>query len=56
MAEVPDAEGPPDVEPAIEPADDAREAYQSPELKDLGDASDLTQTGAATSGLDGIYS
>ena len=38
------------------PAEDRREAYQPPELRDLGSVAKLTQTGAINPGADGLYS
>ncbi len=37
-------------------AEDLREAYQAPELRDMGSVADLTKTGASNPGADGIYS
>ena len=36
--------------------DDPREAYETPELRDLGDLVDLTETLASGVGADGPYS
>ncbi|MEP6494818.1 MAG: lasso RiPP family leader peptide-containing protein [bacterium] len=46
-------------EPSIESTPDSldgREAYESPELMDRGDVSELTQTGASNPGADAGYS
>jgi hypothetical protein len=37
-------------------AEDLREAYQPPELTDLGSVAELTKTGAVNPGADGLYS
>jgi hypothetical protein len=39
-----------------QPVDDAREEYEAPELRDLGDLVDVTETGSSTVGVDGTYS
>jgi hypothetical protein len=37
-------------------AEDRREAYQPPELRDLGSVTELTRTGHTNPGADGLYS
>ncbi len=50
-------EDPAQTEVTVPPeAEDRRETYQPPELKDLGSVTELTQTGATNPGADGLYS